>query len=199
MKIVVICEDRTEAALKEGLREYVQARAIGKRCGIKILQLEGHIFQKKLQTTVKLSVANPDVSGVVVLTDVYPKFKNAADAKSKLSRKVQDACPPGKFRAHAAQFELEAWLLPFWDKIAKKLKVNAQAPGAKPEQVNNEKPPSKHFEELFRRSPKKCSFQKAIEARTWLTAKNLEIASQTCPELKSFLDSLLEFAQLTPA
>jgi hypothetical protein len=84
------------------------------------------------------------------LTDVYTgtkDFEDAADAKKKMREWVGDQ---PKFYPHAAQHDFEAWLLPFWDKIQDLAKKpDKAAPSGKPEQINHDKPPSKHIREIF--------------------------------------------------
>lgn len=195
MKIVVLCEGKTEAALKAQLREFVQRRTARQdRVGIEVKPLGGPVLNKKLASRVQLNAESDDVLGVIVLTDVYPFFRNAAEAKQQVSEGAgTDAAR--KLRVHAAQFEVEAWLLPFWDEIAKWLRVSAKRPGTKPEDVNHQKPPSLHLEELYRRAkPKSRGYDKVTEAPRWLTWERLPQAAGECPELKLFLNSLLELA-----
>lgn len=192
MKIVVICEGDSEEALKHVLRKFVQ-RGAAKRVGVDTLPLDGPTLRKKLARVVKLSLARRGVVGVVALTDVHPDFSNAEDAKAALYRYSGQNMKTGQFRAHAAKFELEAWLMPFWNEIAKSLGVRAKKPGARPEDINNEKPPSIHLSDLYRRANSK--YLKAVHVAKWLTADNLETAAEQCPELRAFLNSLLEFAQ----
>ena len=193
MKIVVVCEGATEEALKQGLREFVQNRAEGVgRVGIETRSLDGPLFRKKLARLVELNLAKSDVLGVVALTDVYPVFGNAKEAKDALRRFAGSGQAEAKFHPHAAQFELEAWILPFWPQIAKHLGVNAAPPGAQPEAINNQRPPSHHLKDLYAKA--KQRYEKVIDAAKWLTAERLGTAAGHCPELKSFLNSLLELA-----
>ena len=192
MRVVVLCEGRTEAALKRGLRDFINQRTSGStRLGIDLKRLDGSLFRKKLGRLVALHASDDDVCGIIALTDVYPNFKNAADAKKKLQSAVSEV-DTDKFRAHAAQFETEAWIIPFWDEIAKSLGVSSQAPSASPEQVNNENPPSRHLKRLYARA--KQTYEKPIDGPKWLSADRLERAASKCPELKLFLNSILEYA-----
>jgi len=153
-------------------------------------------MRKKLGRLVQLTLANADVVGVVALTDVYPAFKDANEAKEALQRAAAPTGRDPKFRAHAAQFELKAWILPFWKEIAKTLGVDAAAPGARPEEVNSERPPSRRLMDLYARA--KQRYEKVVDGPKWLTAARLETAAGHCPQLKSFLSSLLELAGATP-
>jgi len=193
MKVVVICEGATEAALRDGLRDFVQARATGtKKVGVKTLSLDGPTIRKKLDRVARNLLDQNEVIGVVVLSDVYPNYGSAKETKGALRRFAGDAAKNPSFRTHAAQFEVEAWILPFWNEIARQLTVSAVPPGANPEQVDGQKPPSHHFKELFRRA--KREFDKVLDGPRWLSGERLPTAAQSCPELKSFLNSLLEFA-----
>jgi len=193
MRIVVICEGKTEAAIKKGLREYVQAKSENqRRIGIDPRPLDGPTIRKKLDRIVRNHLAEVDVAGVVAITDVYPDYKNANEAKDALRRSAGELGNHRCFRAHAAQFDIEAWLLPHWDDIAKKLGVKVHRPGVNPEQVNGHKPPSHHFKELFRRA--RDEYDKVIDGARWLTREGLEKSAQECTELKLFLNSLLDLA-----
>ncbi len=68
-----------------------------------------------------------------MLTDVHTgktrDFQNAEDAKSKM-REWVGRNP--KFFPHAAQYEFEAWLLPFWSTIQRLACHNKAAPAALP-------------------------------------------------------------------
>lgn len=192
MKIVVLSEGSTEAALRTALRGFVENH-IGNRprVGVELPTLKGSLLREKLATLVENYASKADVAGVIALTDVYPTFGDAKDAKQKLREKAGDGGGK-KLRVHVAKHDLEAWLMPFWDDIAKSLGVPAKVPGAKPEQINHQKPPSVHLKELFARAKNK--YVKDVDGPKWLTADRLEQAAKSCPELKLFLDSLLEFA-----
>jgi len=193
MKVVVFCEGSTEEALRTGLREFVQARVRGAgRIGIETRSLDGPVMRKKLGRLVELSLAKSDVVGVVALSDVYPDFHDAKEAREALKRFGAVAGRDPRFRPHAAQFDLEAWIMPFWSEIAKHLGVNATTPGARPEEIDNQRPPSHHLRDLYAKA--KQRYEKVLDGAKWLTAERLETAAGHCPELKSFLNSLLEFA-----
>lgn len=194
--VVVLCEGKTEAAIRNGLREVVQRHCVGdQQSSIKTIALGGTLFCEKTRRYVGQYAKQPDVKGIVALTDVYPEFSNADDARRALTEHVGDKAGRVKFRAHAAKFEIEAWLLPFWDEIATSIGSALKGPKAPPENVNELKPPSVWLHELFRKTPKrKGRFEKAAHGPKWLTADRLEKAATFCPELKAFLNSLIELA-----
>lgn len=194
MKIVVVCEGKTEEALRNGLRDFIQARTeTNPRMGLEMRSFHGPVMREKLGAMVKNYDRDEDVAGVVALTDVFPDFDNAKVAIDKLTSAAGDLPQRIRFRAHAAQYDVEAWILPFWNEIAEKLGVKANRPGAKPEEVNNQTPPSFHLKDLFKKAKRR--YEKPLEAAKWLTADRLERAAKECPQLRSFLDTLLEFAE----
>src|SRR4030042_4294235 len=111
--------------------------------------------EKKLQRVVERLLQGRNCSDhVIALTDVYtgttpPDFKDAKDAKDKMRRWGGDE---PRFNPHAAQFDFEAWLLPYWPTIQRLAGHNKTAPAGNPETVNHNKPPSYRINEIFRRS-----------------------------------------------
>jgi hypothetical protein len=198
MTIVVICEGATEAALAGGLREYLRARIGGSRnVGVTTRSLKGPTLRSKLARVALHALDQQDTVGVIALSDVYPSHEDAKQTKDALRRFAGPVGKDPRFRPHAAQFEVEAWILPFWDEIAKGLRVKAARLGANPEQVNGQTPPSQHLKELFRKARR--DFDKIIDGPNWLTAERLQHAAQCCPELRAFLSSLLELAGVQKA
>jgi hypothetical protein len=138
-----------------------------------------------------LSIRDPEVVCVVGLIDVYPGFHSAQEAKEFLQQAAGGA---QRFHAHAAQFEVEAWLLPFWEEICRKLRVRRQPPGANPEQVDLQNPPSRRLSELYRLGNR--SYDKPRDAKAILQDKDLTLVAEKCPEVKAFLNTLLMCAGL---
>ncbi|HUU85185.1 MAG TPA: DUF4276 family protein [Phycisphaerae bacterium] len=197
MRIVVLCEGKTEKVLKPALSEWLgeQLPKTSTGTGIDTKPVHHQLVGAKFRRQVELNCARNDVLGVIGLTDVYGAFESAASAKAALEESVAGCPNVGKFRPHVALFELEAWLMPFWDDIAKSIGVKAKKPGVKPEAINHEKPPSKHLKELFRQAKQpRRNYDKVRHAWKWLTAERLGRAAEVCPELKAFLNSLLELA-----
>lgn len=74
---------------------------------------------KVVHDQVAINLKYKEVRGVIALIDVVTsgvpqQFKDAQAAIDYLL-----SCHPAdpRYRAHAAQYEFEAWLLPFWDDI----------------------------------------------------------------------------------
>ncbi len=196
MKIILMCEGKTEVALKLELKRLIDEHCQSegpRRVGLVTRQFEGRTPTRelagRLREYARQQARDKDILGVVALTDVYPDYQDAAHAKESLIAAARGADPPaGFFHAHAAQFEVEAWAIPFWEEITRRLRVNARPPGANPERINSMKPPSKHFEDLYARAKKK--YEKPIELVKNLKGR-IEEAAKRCPELRKLLDTLI--------
>ncbi len=122
MKISFIVEGKTEKAFLPCLREFLRNRLVaGAMPKLDPFPYDGRIPKGgKLKRVVEnlLGGRNP-ANHVIALTDVYtgtlPRdFLDAQDAKNKMRQWV-----PGesRFHPHAAQYDFEAWLLPYWPTI----------------------------------------------------------------------------------
>jgi hypothetical protein len=197
LTIILLVEGKTEKALREVLKRFLDNQATRKRrpkVRLKTKLLDsGLLNQERVRDQVALSFRDPEVGCVVGLVDVYPRFASAKEAKGFLR---QAATGEPRFHPHAAQFEVEAWLLPFWQDICHRLGVQRKPPRANPEQVNLQKPPSRHFSELYRLASR--TYDKPRDLLAILQGKDLRIVAEQCPEFKAFLSTLLICAGLTP-
>ena len=144
MKISLIMEGKTEKAFVNHLRRFLEAHL-----SPNMPRLDGRIYDgpipsgPKLRRIVQNLLSGRDPSDhVIALTDVYtgqPKFTNAADAKQQMRIWVGNE---PRFHPHAAQYDFEAWLLPYWDRIQDLAKHNQNAPSGNPENVDGINPPS---------------------------------------------------------
>ncbi|MEM7536473.1 MAG: DUF4276 family protein [Chloroflexota bacterium] len=190
-KIVLYVEGDTEVALKKHLKAFLDERAETEGKPKVTLETRKLVTRKadKLHRDVKRELRRRDVLGVVGLIDVFPNFKNAEEAKRHLRRAVGDE---PNFYPHAAQYDVEAWLLPFWNDICRRIGVRQSSPGSKPETVNGMNPPAYRLTNLYKRAKKpKRDYKKAIEMAAILKGKDLAVAAESCPELKAFLNTLL--------
>jgi hypothetical protein len=196
MSITLLVEGPTETALKQHLKNFLDQRA--KAEGQPKVALQTRTIMNpnlaKLKGRIRLELSQPGITAVVGLIDVYPNFTSAEKAKIFL-REAADDNP--HFYAHAAQYDVEAWLLPSWDNICQRLKVQRKAPAQYPEQVNQNTPPSKHLAELYRLAKPARKYVKPIEMAAILQGKDLTIAANQCPELKALLNTLLKLGGLS--
>ena len=195
MKIVLLVEGKTETAVKEILKKFLDSQAAVQgrpRVGLKTKPLDSKLLSdERLRDQVAISLRDPAVECVVALIDVYPAFPSAQAAKTFL-RDTVGANP--RFHAHAAQFDTEAWLLPFWPDICRKLRVQRQPPGGNPEQIDRQNPPSRRLTELYRIAGR--DYDKPRDARAILDGRDLTVIAACCPEFKLFLNTLMVCARL---
>lgn len=198
MTIILLVEGKTETALKRHLKRFLDERAAkaGRpKVALRTKPIDGQPGQNELRRRISLELEDP-TARVVALIDVYPNYASAKEAKAFL-RRAAEKHP--RFYAHAAQYDVEAWLLPYWDDICRRLKVQKQPPGSDPEQVNRTKPPSKRLAELYRLAkPRSRSYDKATEMNAILRKKDLTVAANQCSEFKALLNTLLELGGLDP-
>jgi len=198
VKIILIVEGETESALKQHLKSFLdqRARAAGKSPVRLETRGEMTLDRNKLRGRVRRELRGSDVVGVVGLIDVFPEFSNAAEAKAFLRNAAGNE---PRFYAHAAQFDVEAWLLPYWDDICRRIRVRQSPPGGNPEMVDNLNPPAYRLKALYQRSrPKPRKYVKTTEMYAILKGKDLTIAAARCPEFKAFLNTLLALSDLEP-
>jgi hypothetical protein len=192
MKITILVEGSTEMAFKPHLMAFLKNRLRQSIPKLDFFPCEGRIYKgDKLRRTVQASLSGKQsADAVIALTDVYTgsqDFDTAADAKQKMRQWVG---PNPAFYPHAAQYDFEAWLLPYWSTIQQIAGHNRTAPSGAPEFVNHNHPPSHYIEEIFRLG-KQRAYSKRRDASRILTGKDLGIAAAACPELRAFLNTIL--------
>jgi hypothetical protein len=200
MKIVILVEGKTEKVFKPYLIKFLEFHLHGV-----MPKLDFHIYDGRIPTKDKLKrIVVNHLSGrepadhVIALTDVYtgtnpPEFLNATDAKEKMRSWVG---MENRFHPHVAQYDFEAWLLPYWLTIQKLAKHNKAAPSGEPETVNHNRPPSYHIADIFRLGKCRDSYIKPRDAKRILNENDLSIAVTRCPELKSFINTILEICSV---
>ena len=196
MRIALIVEGKTETAFLPHLRSFLAQRLSGRMPKFDAFPYDGRIPKgNKLKRDVERLLADrkTPANAVIALTDVYtganpPDFADAADAKIKMRQWVG---PNERFFPHAAQYDFEAWLLPYWSDIQKLAGGNRAAPGPEPEKVNHQHPPAQRIQELFITGSRGRAYIKARDAGRILQGKDLTISAWACPEFKSFLNTIL--------
>lgn len=195
MRIAVLVEGATEVAFKPALLGFLGQRLTGKMPRLDFNPRDGRIPKHdKLKREVHLLLNSNDA--VIALTDVYTggrphDFESAADAKMKMRSWVG---PEQRFHPHAAQYDFEAWLLPYWPNIKRLSGSDRQPPSLFPETVNHNKPPAKHLSEVFRTGSRKRRYLKPRDAAAILDGQDLAEAAARCPELRAFLNTILSLS-----
>lgn len=197
MRIVLIVEGDTEIALKQHLKRFLDDRAREQNKPRVRLQTRSEMTlnEDRLRDRIRRELQGKDVAGVVGLIDVFPKFESAAAARAYLERAAGNL---SGFYAHAAQFDVEAWLLPYWEDICRRIGVTRQAPGSNPEHVDHGNPPAYRLRALYQLARPKRKYVKATEMYAILRGKDLRDAAVHCAELKALLNTLLALSHLTP-
>jgi hypothetical protein len=187
-------EGRTEKAFKPHLIKFLKESLVGRMPRLDMSVYHGRIdVGEKLRRKVEMLLGGGEpAEAVIALTDVYtgnPKyFLDASDAKAKM-RKWVGANP--QFHPHVAQYDFEAWLLPYWSEIQKITGSDRRAPQGNPESVNHDHPPSHHISDIFKSRSCPRNYSKTRDADRILRGKDLTIAAARCPELKAFLNTIL--------
>lgn len=194
MKITLIVEGRTEAVFLPYLREYLQSRLPERMPRLDPSPYDGRIPTggklKRLVTGLLNQRGAAD--HVIALTDVYtgaqpPVFWDSADAKAKMRQWV--GAEP-RFHPHAAQYDFEAWLLPYWPTIQRLAGHNRTAPAGQPETVDHSSPPAYRIKEIFELGGRR-SYVKPRDAGRILRENDLSGAIGQCPELKALVNTIL--------
>ena len=197
MTVVLLVEGGTETVLKDHLKHFLDVRADSEGRPKVALRTKDimTLNEGKLRGRIRLELNVSDVTALVGLVDVYPRFADAAAAKAFLLRAANG---DPRFYAHAAQYEVEAWLLPYWEAICGRVGVRQAKPGPDPEKVDLDRPPSRRLEELYRLAKPSRRYIKTIETATILRGRDLTVAAGQCPELMVLLNTLLSLGGLSP-
>jgi hypothetical protein len=174
------------------LREFLSMRLSGQMPKLIPLPYDGRIPKQERLRRVVENYLREGADAVIALTDVYTgtqDFVDAADAKAKMKQWVGDN---PRFYPHAAQYDFEAWLLPFWPTIQKLAKHNQSAPSGAPETINHENPPARRIRAIFEIGKCRDSYVKLRDGMRILKENDLLVSAKACPELKAFLNTILE-------
>ena len=195
MKISIIVEGKTEKAFIPYLRDFLEKRLAGDMPRLDVFPYDGRIPKEdKLRRVVEnLLGGRKPAEHVIALTDVYtgvnpPDFIDAQDAKNKMRQWVGEEA---RFHPHAAQYDFEAWLLPYWPTIQKLAKHNKGAPGGNPETVNHQNPPAYRIRKIFEVGKCRDSYVKPRDAKRILRENDLSKAVNQCLELKALINTIL--------
>lgn len=200
VKIAILVEGATEQAFLPALRVFLQARLPAQSMPkLDPMPQDGRLpTGEKLRRVVENLLSGRDAAdAVVALTDVYTgtrAFATAADAKQQMRQWVGDE---PRFYPHVALHDFEAWLLPYWADIQRLAGSKRGSPGQYPEHVNHNRPPAHVLKEVFRTGSNGRAYIKPRDALRILRDKDLTIAAHACPELKEFLNTLLQLCGRT--
>ncbi len=192
MRITILCEGKTEKAFKPCLNRFLRTKLAGKMPRLDFSVYNGAIPTKdKLQRRVSklLNTGVKRSDAVIALTDVYPDFSDAAEAK-KLMRQWVGNEP--RFYPHVSLHDFEACLLPYWDDIQNLAKKRSKPFGVHSEEVNHLNPPAHRLKRLFEAGKCRDSYNKPRDAGRILKDNNLLVSINACPELKAFVNTIIK-------
>lgn len=192
MRIAIMVEGKTEKIFLPKLREFLNPR-VKQMPKLDIIPFNGRIPKgKDLKKQVQLLLGGKaPADAVIALTDVYTgsqDFTGAEDAKRKMKEWVGEN---NQFYPHVALHDFEAWLIPYWDIIIKQAKCKKQKPSSPPEEIDHQKPPSFHINNLYLTGKRKTRYIKVVDGKKILEKADLMIAINECPELRAFMNTLL--------
>lgn len=201
MIIRIMVEGKTESAFMPFLRDFLKTRLSGQMPALKPVVYNGGV---PTGNDLKRDVANlfggkKPADHVIWLTDVYVDKQNpgkglwrTGDDAKKLARQWVGNEP--RFHPHVALHDFEAWLLPYWDRIKKHAKTNRSAPSGAPETVNHQKSPAYHINDAYMTGTEKRAYLKTKDPQAILKDQDLMVAINACPELKSFVNTILRLS-----
>ncbi len=195
MKIAFILEGKTEKVFLPHLQRFLHPLLAGAMPKFDPHPYDGLIPREaKLKKDVLLLLSGRDAADyVIALTDVYTGspaiFKDAEDAKTKMRNWVGE---DSRFYPHAAQYEFEAWLLPYWPTIQQLAGHNKTLPKKHPEEINLQKPPSHYLKEIFASGRCRGHYNKRRDAARILRDNDLGQAIKECSQLKALVNTILK-------
>ncbi len=200
VQIAILVEGGTEKAFFPILREFLATRLTGRMPKLDPVPYDGRIPKgdRLSRRVTNLLRGSNAADAVVAITDIYTgsdDFSDADDAKAKMRAWVGDE---PRFYPHVALHDFEAWLLPFWPVIQELAGSNRVIPGNHPETVNHQKPPARVLAEVFRTGSRARAYVKTRDALRILRNKDLRVAADACPELRSFLNTILTLSGGSP-
>jgi hypothetical protein len=202
LRIALIVEGKTERAFLGPPRGFLSGRL-----GQQMPRISPQVEHGRIPTGDKLKrvvtwCLDDGADAAIAVTDVYTgtqEFNDADDAKNKMRQWVG---PEPRFYPHAAQYDFEAWLLPYWDQIKTITGCTRNSPSSgNPERVNHGKPPARHIHEAYRTGTKTKnirSYIKTIEPLAILRGQDLTVAAKQCSELRALLDTILTLCGASP-
>jgi hypothetical protein len=191
VRITIICEGKTETAFKPHLHTFLRTRLADRMPDLRFDRHDGAIpTEGKLRRIVSnlLDTGARRSDAVIALTDAYPAFADAEEAKQKMRTWV--GAEP-RFHPHVALHDFEAWLLPFWDRIQELAGRKCKPFGTEPEKVDHGNPPAHRLRKMFEAGKCRRSYNKPREAGRILQDADLTVAIRACPELKALVNTIL--------
>ena len=191
--IWILAEGDTERAAQSHLKQFLDERAGSlPKMRLRVLRQDGGLGERSVREQAEDALQDPSTIGVIALTDVYPAFKSAEDARATIGKWMPD---DARCHVHVARHDFEAWLLVGWEALLKQAGCGQKKPwSSHPEDVNTNHPPAHRVSELFQSGKPPRKYKKPIDGKKLFEKLDLAQVAAACPEFKSFLNRLLSLA-----
>ncbi|BDI33280.1 hypothetical protein CCAX7_53310 [Capsulimonas corticalis] len=205
MKFIVFVEGYTEEAiLGDFLGRCMKAHfPEGKSVGIKTVRFDGWAaIHRDVAKHAKLYLNGPDrekIVAVISLIDLYGPTIYPAEKQSIVDRHawgvkhMQEKVNDPRYRHFFAVHETEAWLLSDPAIFPPKAHDALKPLRNRPETVNNDEPPAKRLETIYR-SKLNRSYDKVTDGKNLFPKLQPQPALAACPYLKQMVDEMVELA-----
>lgn len=207
MKVWIFVEGESDVQALSALWRGWQQRLGKQGWGIQLIPLENKPkYFRKIGARATEKLAHDARDLVVGLPDLYPnrdyanteyKHDNLKELRAVQTRLVkqdlrkkfrQTDSYMARFYASALKYDLEVLLLAATSQLQSRLKISNRPSGWRqpPEEQNQDRPPKKIVEELFRRHLKKRYSENADSAAI-LRAADLRQVAQQCPTFRAMI------------
>lgn len=203
MRFELICEGATEQlAVPAFLKRWLDPQ-LSRPVGIRVTNEKGFArVERKIVDKARAKLhapGNNQIIAVIGLLDLYgpdyPSDKTTvADRYEWLKAKIESDIDESRFRMHFAVHESEAWLMSDKTIFPRPVRDAWPANMGRPEEVNNERPPAKLLNELYRRATQRA-YKKTANGRDLFSKLDPHVAASKCPYLQRLLDDLPQLAK----
>ena len=210
MKVWIFVEGSSDVKALSALLNGWKQNLSAKGWGIQIIPLENKSkYFRKIGSRATEKLVNDARDLVVGLPDLYPnrdyadteyKHDNLEELRNVQTRLVKQNLQQevrradvdshiARFYASALKHDLEVLLLAATDQLQSRLKMPNRPSGWRqpPEEQNQDKPPKRIVEELFRRH-RRQSYKETNDSYAILTDADLRKVAEQCPTFRAMID-----------
>lgn len=201
MRVLLFVEGEMEQkGLPPCLSAYCQ-RSLGRRLRFQAICFRGAAnYVRELTTKVRMHLgakASGDILAAFGIVDLYGlplqlsgwQDKGVADKVSLGRKHFETQVAHSKFRQFFAVHETEAWLLADSAQLPDPVRKALPGKCARPEEVNNDMPPAKLLDKLYRDKVSRA-YQKSIDGVNMLGDLSHDTVSAKCPYFRDMLTEL---------
>lgn len=207
MRIVLLMEGFTELYLPPFLKRWLDPRLAPRTIRISPVRYNGYgAYLRDVRQRVQIHLQSPVTLAVFGLLDLhhlvlpvpYPRNASRAQRIAFARNQITGLIAPGdraRFHQCFAAQETEAWLL---SDPALFPDITLPPPAvARPEEVNDQVPPSVLLDRLLRQGGGR-GYKKTTRARDLFPKLDPNVVYSKCPNFRAMLDDMLAVAQAAP-